>query len=703
MRVGTRASRLALVQARSAMATLQALFPDLVLEECAMSTPGDRDQAADLRESPPDYFTRDLDDALRNGELDLAVHSAKDMPDPCPEGIDWCWLPGWEDARDVLVCAPGTAVTDLAVDARIGVSSVRREAYCHARFPKGRQLPIRGTIEQRLAQLDAGRFDVVVMAAAALHRLGLAGRITEYIATEDLAPPAGQGALAIAFRAGDARCLRMRSLLVKSVTFAGAGAGSVGECTLWGVRALQRADVCLHDALIDPAMLEFLPTHATRVDVGKRSGRRSPGQAEISAMLTTYARQGRRVVRLKGGDPGVFGRLAEEVAALDALQLPYRVIPGVSSINTASTGTGMLLTRRGVSRGFVAITPRLQGGGLASVGAGARAQLPVVVLMGVGALPRIVREFAADGMSADTPAAVVYGAGSDDEAIVEGTLGSIADMANVQMGESQLPGTLIVGEVARHRYHRAWGALEGRRVLLTGSEAIQDTEADLVNDYGGIAVQRPLIRLVPDPVVLDALQRLSTFDWITLTSPSAVRCLLDVMRRHELDLRALPKIMVAGSGTGKELGRHALQADLMPSGRFSAESLVAAAREALGPGARVLRLRSDKAGPELADALRALGVTVEDRVLYRNARIHYERLPGFDAVFFASTSAVEAFEALWGGAPLAGKLVVAIGKPTVRALEARKVAVTLVSPEATVEAGLTALAQLCVRQRLATL
>jgi uroporphyrinogen-III synthase len=240
-------------------------------------------------------------------------------------------------------------------------------------------------------------------------------------------------------------------------------------------------------------------------------------------------------------------------------------------------------------------------------------------------------------------------------------------------------------------------------VLLTGSEAIQDAEADLVNDYGGIAVQRPLIRLVSDPVVLDALQRLSAFDWITLTSPSAVRCLLDVMRRDGLDLRTLPKIMVAGSGTGKELGRHALRADLMPSGRFSAESLVAAARDVLAPEARVLRLRSDKAGPELADALRELGATVEDRVLYRNARIHYDRLPGFDAVFFASTSAVEAFEALWGVAPLAGKLVVAIGKPTVRALEARKVAVTLVSPEATVEAGLTALAQLCVCQRLATI
>ncbi|MCE9616664.1 MAG: uroporphyrinogen-III C-methyltransferase [Lentisphaerae bacterium] len=707
LRIGTRSSRLALVQTRAALAELAALVPEIAFTEVALSSPGDRDLASDLRTSPPDFFTRDLDDALRRGDIDGAIHSAKDLPDPVPADLDWCWLPNHADGRDVLVLPPGRGVADLPSPPRIGVSSERREAYCLQRFPGAVLLPIRGTIEQRLAQLDAGQYDLVIMAAAALVRLGLQARITAYIPPSDLPPPEGQGALALTFRAGDALCLRLRSLFVKAVTFAGAGAGSVGECTLWTMRALQRADVCLYDALLDPTVLEFLPAHARRVDVGKRGGRQSPSQDAITRQLTMYARQGWRVVRLKGGDPGVFGRLAEDIDALDALQLPYRVIPGVSSINAVSTGTGMLLTRRGLSRGFTAITPRLEGGATAPVHADARARLPVVVLMGISTLPQVMRELRDEGLPPTTPAAVVFGAGTDDEEIVEGTLETLAERVSAgvchggEAAEARHPGTVIVGEVVRHRYRREWGALEGRRILLTSSEAIQDAAADLVNDFGGIAVQRPLIRLAPEPSAAECLQRLDTFDWITLTSPSSVRCLMALLRRTGADLRKLPKIMVAGTGTGRELARHNLQADLTPAGRFSAESLIEAARPVLRAGERILRLRSDKAGTALANALRELGAVVEDQVLYQNARIPYVRLPGFDAVFFASTSAVEAFEALWGTAVLETKLVVAIGKPTLDALRARQVPVALVGPEATVEASLAALARLCVRQRLA--
>lgn len=703
LRVGTRPSPLALHQTRFVAAHLATWLPEAALEEVVRTSPGDRDRVTDLRTSPPDFFTRDLDDALRGGDIDVAVHSAKDLPDPVPDGIDWCWLPWLEDNRDVLVVPRGQTLTNLPSAPRIGVSSERREAYCRRRFPDGRQMPIRGNIEERLAQLDAGQFDLVIMAAAALHRLGLSDRIAATIPTCELAAPDGQGALAITFRAEDPTFLRLRSLFVKAVTFAGAGAGSVGECTLWTMRALQRADVCLYDALIDPTILQFLQAGARRVDVGKRSGRRSPGQPEINRQLVQYARQGWRVVRLKGGDPGVFGRLAEEVEALDALHLPYRVIPGVSSINTVSTGTGMLLTRRGLSRGFTAITPRLCGGALGPVDAPARAALPIVVLMGVGVIDRIASELRAEGLAGDTPAAVVFGAGTDEEAIIEGTLETLAARLAAMpqdRSEERHPGMLIVGDVVRYRYRREWGALEGQRVLLTSSEALQDHAADLVNDFGGQPVQRPLIRLDVDTGAAPWIARLKEFDWVTLTSPSAVRCLLPLLRDATADLRRLPRLMVAGAGTNRELMRHGLHADLVPAGRFSAEALVEAARAAVRPGERILRLRSDKAGPDLAEALRGLGAQVEDVVLYGNTRIGYGRMPGFDAVFFASTSAVEAFEALWGLEPLQGATVVAIGKPTVTALEARHVRVDLVGPEATVEESLNALARWVVRRRL---
>src|SRR5271157_769008 len=141
--------------------------------------------------------------------------------------------------------------------------------------------------------------------------------------------PEGQGRLALSFRAGDARFLRLRSLFVRAVTFVGAGAGNYDSCTLAGARELQRAEVCFHDSLLDTSLLDALPSGAKSIDVGKRCGRHGFKQPEISRLISVEARKGYRVVRLKGGDPGIFGRLAEEVEALDELHLPYHVLPGV--------------------------------------------------------------------------------------------------------------------------------------------------------------------------------------------------------------------------------------------------------------------------------------------------------------------------------------------------------------------------------------
>jgi uroporphyrinogen-III synthase len=177
-----------------------------------------------------------------------------------------------------------------------------------------------------------------------------------------------------------------------------------------------------------------------------------------------------------------------------------------------------------------------------------------------------------------------------------------------------------------------------------------------------------------------------------------VRCLFELLQSSELDIRLLPKLMVAGAGTAKALAQHGLKPDLMPPGKYSAASMIEVAREAVPQAARVLRLRSDKAGTMLSDALTELGAQVRDCVLYQNERIDYDRLPAFEAVFFASSSAVESFESQWGVDALAGKTVVSIGKPTVEALEARGVAVDIIGPEATVESSLTALAEACVNE-----
>ncbi|MDP6490303.1 MAG: hydroxymethylbilane synthase [Kiritimatiellia bacterium] len=694
-KAGTRSSKLARVQTRNALDRLEAMFAECTFGDVALSSPGDRDLQTDLRETPGDFFTQDLDRQVLDGTLDCAVHSAKDLPDPVSEGLDWFWLPWRADPRDAIILAPGRALEDLPPDARIGVSSDRREAYCHAHFPDAQLCTIRGNIEERLQQLDSGDFDMVIMAAAALVRLDLTDRIASWITLDDLPPPDGQGFLAVTFRAGDERFLRIRSCFCKAVTFAAGGIGSGGTCTLDVLKALRECDVCLHDALMGPDLLDHILASVERIHVGKRAGRHSLPQPEITALVARYARRGLRTVRLKGGDPGVFGRLAEEVETLDALHLPYRTLPGVSSLTAATTGTGMLLTRRGLSRGFCTMTPRMAGGGVGSIDSKERAALPIVFYMAVSVSDQVARELIDDGVRAETPAAIVFNAGSDQARVVSGTLADIGAKAKAEGGG--MPGLFVVGEVTRYRYHTEWGAMQGRRILLTCSQALQDSAARLVTDCGGVAVARPLIRLEPTADGVRCIKGVADYDWVVLTSPSAVRCFGDLLRRAQVDLRSVPKLVTCGGGTTMAVRELGLNADIEPASDFGAEGLADTVKELIAPGLKILRLRSDKAGPDLAERWRNAGATVDDCVIYSNEPVAYEQCPDFDAVFFASASAVEAFDDLWGSALLDGKTVTAIGRPTLAALEARKVAVDLVGPEATVESTLTALATTYVR------
>ena len=256
----------------------------------------------------------------------------------------------------------------------------------------------------RLEQLDQGRFDMLIMAKAALDRLDLSHRITRIIPLQELPAPEAQGILALSYRKGDERFKAIRSLYIKAVRFVGSGPGSASLCTLKGIEALKNCDICLYDSLLDQELLSHVKGRA--VYTGKRSGQHSFKQHQITAMVSDYARQGLRVVRLKGGDPGIFGRLAEETEELESLKIPFQVIPGVSSLNAATTATGLLLTRRGVSRGYTAISSRIEGGDIADIGAGERANLPVIFFMSLKASGSVVRNLLDEGRPAEEPAAV---------------------------------------------------------------------------------------------------------------------------------------------------------------------------------------------------------------------------------------------------------------------------------------------------------
>ena len=698
-KAGTRGSRLSLMQTCDALDKLSALFPEIGFEVMPMVTPGDRDLTTDLRVSPGDFFTRDLDDALRARVIDLAVHSAKDLPDPAPADLDWFWLPWREDSRDAWVLPQGKTFADLPSAPVVGISSERREACCRSRFPAAVFRPIRGTILSRLEQLDAGGYDAILMAGAALNRLGLADRVTEWIPLTELSVPAGQGSLAVTFRLGDPVWTLLRAFFIKAVRFVGAGVGSADYCTWGGVKDLRQADVCLYDVLMDDHLLTFLPPQAERVFVGKRCGDHKIIQPEITSLITRYVRQGKRVVRLKGGDPGLFGRLAEETDELDRLALPYRVRAGVSALTIATTGTGLLLTRRGVSRGFTALTPRAEGGAVSGVALDARKRLPLVLFMSVKVAGDMARQLLDEGWEAATPAAIVFNAGADDETVFRTTLAALCD-GSAAAFDTDAPGLLVLGSAAAGVFRHDTGALRGCRVLITCSDVLLEKAALRVTDFGGVPLLRPLIRLTPCADAMQAVAQASSYDWMVLTSPSAVHFFMGLVRASGLDVRRLPKVMACGPGSVAAFVSYGVSPELSPPMNYSAEGLAELLRGHDFTGQRVLRLRSEKAGPLLADVLSQKGAYVEDIQLYANETVTYPRLPEYDAIFFASASAVEAFMAQTGKGALTGKTVVTIGQPTSAALASFGYEQHLVASEATVDGAVETLARYWVSEAL---
>ena len=710
--IGSRSSALARIQAEIARDILaDATGLRFALEW--LESPGDRDLATPIERAAPDFFTRDLDDAVRSGAIACAVHSAKDLPDPMPDDIDWFWLPAAsEDPRDCWVTANGVA--SLGRSPRIGVSSARRSAFAKKKFPKAKLLPVRGAIDSRIEQLRRGDFDALLMAMAGLSRLypdGVPGVVVEPIPISELAPPPGQGVLAVTFLKGDKVMQEVRRAFVKAVRFVSGGVGDPGLLTVRGRADIENADVVLYDDLIGSGMhleaaraplpraghLEAARAPLPRVGtqhqgggkwyyVGKRAGRHSMDQAEITRLICDSARRGARVVRLKGGDAGLFGRLAEETGALVSLGIPFIVSPGVSALTAATTPSGMLLTRRGESRRFEVLTPREGKGGEKGDARN------LVMFMATGVFADEAKKLVREGWPKDTPFAIVRDACGAYESIDRGTIGDMRRRGVTppyRRGDGILPGLVVVGPAAAHAFP------ESPRVLLTCSETVMPHARLHFEDMGRKVVEWPMIELKAR-CAYDA-KYVSGFDYIVFTSPSSVRIFFG---SYSGNLRALPKFITCGAGTDAELRRFGFASDIMPSEDFSAKGLIAEIKAicrsgegAASPseggastgegiaspseggastifvGKKVLRLRSALAGTAVARALRRAGAEVSDEILYDNEPVERDcDLPEFDEVFFASASGAKAFIERYGRKSIKGKKVYVMGAPTESAL-----------------------------------
>lgn len=659
-----------MAQTEGALNELKKRLPGVNFKIVRMDSPGDRDKETDLRETPPDFFTRDLDEAILDGRIDCAVHSAKDLPETLRDGLDFFYLPWREDPRDVIVLPVDCDVP--CENPRIGVSNARREAYCRKKYPDARLLPIRGNVERRVALLDKGSYDLLVMAAAGLNRIGLGHRISEFIPLDELTPPDGQGALAMTFRKGDEAFTLVRKLFVKPVFFAGAGVGVPENATIATVNALRSCDVCLYDALCPVELLERAPRSCERLFVGKRKGEHSLAQKEICELIVKRARKGKRVVRLKGGDPGVFGRLAEEIDAMNEYELPFKVLPGVTSLNAATTGTGLLLTRRGLSRGFAVATARRSGSG--SIEWFSKEEwrnLPRVFFMGVKAISDITDNLKREGVPGRVPVAVVYNAGSPSPTILCGSLNDIAEKAD-QLACSD-PGVIIVGENADERFlYRENGVLNGMKVLFAGSRHLAAAAKEAIDMFGGRVISLPMIKLVPVPAVNEKLDDVLATDWLIVPSPSCAILLLDLLTEASVDIRRLPRIAVCGPGTAAIFTKRNVSPDVVAAEPFGAEGLVSALKNTLKPGERVLRLCSDEAMKKKT-SLTDLIPGMENAHFYDNVTMAYEMAPEFESVLFTSSSSVRAFVDNFTVQALREKTVVAIGEPTFQVLNRTRV------------------------------
>ncbi len=460
-----------------------------------------------------------------------------------------------------------------------------------------------------------------------------------------------------------------------NVYLVGAGCGQADLITVRGLGLLRRCDAVIYDDLIAPELLDAAPETAERIYMGKRLGRHSAPQSEINAAIIAKAMEGKTVVRLKGGDPFVFGRGGEEMEALRLAGVPCEEVPGISSAIAIPAAAGIPVTHRGLSRGFHVMTAHTASGGDGlpeDLERAAGLSGTLVLLMGLARLEAIAAGLMAGGRSGDTPAAVVSGGNSPNPAAVRGTLGDIAEKCRLAGVSS--PAVIVVGDVAALELSATTAKpLQGVSVALTGTDAISGKLGLMLTELGArvFAAQRSVVEELEtgfDPRTLCRGGHTVAF-----TSSNGVRIFFKRLAESGIDLRRLSgcRFAVIGASTGATLGSYGIQADLCPE-TYTSRGLAAAIGAAVPAGERIVLFRSAMGSRELAEEL-GKKYDVTDVAAYdlRSDRETEERaaplLRGVDFLCFSSAGGVEMFLRAHRAVP-EGASCVCIGEVTARAL-----------------------------------
>lgn len=775
--IGSRESRLAVIQAEMVQDYLQKTLPQKTIEILTMKTTGDKilNQALE-RAGGKGLFVKELDHALLEKRSDLSVHSLKDVPTELPEELPLLAFSRREDPRDALILPEGA--TEIDFSRPVGCSSKRRMVQFQKLYPQAKFETIRGNVQTRLKRLDSGEFSATILAAAGLKRLGLEYRISRYFEPDEMIPAAGQGILAVQGRAGEdyswlkgyndrggeacakaerafvcglggncsdpiaahatveGETLHLRAFYQNEATGAvytgsrsgsvrdpehvghalaaefrakqngcgkvwlvGAGPSDPGLFTLKGRQVLEDAEVVVYDALVGPGILAMIPDTAETINVGKRSSHHTMRQEQISEVLAEKALEGKRVVRLKGGDPFLFGRGGEELEVLVREGVPYEVVPGVTSAIAVPAYQGIPVTHRDFCSSVHIITGHKREGEAYNIDFEAlvRTKGTLVFLMGVSSLGAICDGLLKAGIRPEMPAALLARGTTAAQNRIVATVATLPE--TVARHGAITPAIIVVGEVCALADEFSWAekrVLGGVRVFVTRPKELAGTLSLRLRKLGAEVVEIPAIQTKAREggAFAEALDTVDAFDWIVFTSPSGVRIFFEEMKRKKLDVRRLAKtrFAVIGSGSEKELEKYGFYGDLMPEvydGEHLGMALAAVCEEELAKkdtekSLRILIPRAAIGNQELISALAQVsGLEVSDVPTYDT---YYgldteEETPaldltaelssgGRDYVIFTSASTVKGFAAAAAGLDDTKVRAICIGRQTKEAADA---------------------------------
>ena len=691
IKVGTRGSTLARTQSQWLIDVLAKAHPQINFEMVIIKTKGDLVQDKPLDKiGDKGLFTKELEDALLSGEIDMAIHSMKDMPSKLPEGLVLTVPPVREDPRDVLLTPHQiTTLDQLPKGAVVATGSKRRICQLQKLRPDVEIVGIRGNIDTRIRKMQEQQLDGIILAAAGLKRIGrLADPAYQTVTLPEntFIPAPAQGILAVEVREDNetvkelmaaisdqntiiqmnaersflnalngschipvgafceikkdtvvlyglygledgshvvtrsiegapeeaenlgkqlaAACYKDVHTKPGKVYLAGGGCGDPGLLTVKARDILTKADVVVYDALVNESFLNDARADAEIVYVGKRAGNHAMRQEDINALLVQKGLEGKLVLRLKGGDPYVFGRGGEEGEDLYDAGVPFEVIPGITSVIGGLAYAGIPITHRDCVSSFHVITGHLKSNaydGSSDLDWPVLGKLKgtIVFLMGVKNLEKICDELVKNGMNPDMPVAVVHRASTPYQRVVTGNLTTIYDIATT--AKITAPSLIVVGEVVNKRQKLRFfdeKPLFGKNIIITRSREQSSQMVEKITELGGNAIEFPTIKIVPinEAACDEKVKCLKDYSHIIFTSINGVEIFFDSLTRCGKDARAFGNLHITaiGEGTKKALLARGLQADFVPD-KYVGEELVSGLAPLLNKDSRVLIPRSKNA------------------------------------------------------------------------------------------------------------